>query len=190
MKTLLLLGLTLAAATPVVAEPVAYNVDPEHTHPSFEADHFGGLSVWRGIFKSTSGKITMDKAASAGTVEISVDTSSIEFGQQRLNTHVSGPDMLDAAKFPTATYKGKLSDFKDGAPTTVTGELTMHGVTKPLTLKIASFKCMTNPMSKKDICGADAEGKFNRADFGVNYGQQLGFKMDVMLHIQVEAIKQ
>jgi polyisoprenoid-binding protein YceI len=190
MKSQLLICLTLATASTAFAEPVTYKIDPDHAHPSFEADHFGGLSVWRGLFKKTSGTITMDKAASSGTVDVTVDAASIDFGHDKLNEHVSGPQMLDTAKFPTATYKGKLGDFKDGAPTTVTGELTLHGVTKPLVLHIDSFKCMTNPMNKKDVCGADAQGKISRADFGVNYGQQFGFNQDVLLRIQVEAIKQ
>ena len=67
--------------------------------------------------------------------------------------------------------------------------MTLHGITKPVNLKIDSFKCITNPMSKKDVCGANATGTFSRADFGVNYLQQMGFKQDVLLRIQVEAIK-
>jgi polyisoprenoid-binding protein YceI len=175
-----------AAAT---AAPVTYNVDPDHTHPSFEVDHFGGLSVWRGIFKKTSGKITLDAAAKAGEVDVAIDAASIDLAHDKLNEHVSGPEILDVAKFPTATYKGTLGGFANGAPTTVTGNLTLHGVTKPVALKINSFKCIQHPMLKKEVCGADASGTFNRADFGVNFGQQYGFKQDVALHIQVEAVK-
>jgi polyisoprenoid-binding protein YceI len=177
----------LAAA--VTAAPVTYNVDPDHTHPSFEVDHFGGLSVWRGIFKKTSGKITLDAAAKAGEVDVAIDAASIDLAHDKLNEHVSGPEILDVAKFPTATYKGTLGGFANGAPTTVTGNLTLHGVTKPVALKINSFKCIQHPMLKKEVCGADASGTFNRADFGVNFGQQYGFKQDVALHIQVEAVK-
>jgi len=177
----------LAAA--VTAAPVTYNVDPDHTHPSFEVDHFGGLSVWRGIFKKTSGKITLDAAAKAGEVDVTIDAASIDLAHDKLNEHVSGPEILDVAKFPTATYKGTLGGFTNGAPTTVTGNLTLHGVTKPVALKINSFKCIQHPMLKKEVCGADASGTFNRADFGVNFGQQYGFKQDVVLHIQVEAVK-
>jgi polyisoprenoid-binding protein YceI len=175
-----------AAAT---AAPVTYNVDPDHTHPSFDVDHFGGLSVWRGIFKKTSGKITLDAAAKAGEVDVTIDAASIDLAHDKLNEHVSGPEILDVAKFPTATYKGTLGGFANGAPTTVTGNLTLHGVTKPVALKINSFKCIQHPMLKKEVCGADASGTFNRADFGVNFGQQYGFKQDVALHIQVEAVK-
>ena len=175
-----------AAAT---AAPVTYNVDPDHTHPSFEVDHFGGLSVWRGIFKKTSGKVTLDPAAKDGTVDITVDASSIDLAHDKLNEHVTGPEIRDVAKFPTATYKGTLGGFSNGAPTTVTGNLTLHGVTKPVALKVNSFKCIQHPMLKKEVCGADASGTFSRADFGVNFGQQYGFKQDVVLHIQVEGVK-
>jgi len=178
-------------ATAAVAAPVTYTVDPEHTFPSVEADHFGGMSVWRGKFNQNSGTIVLDREAKTGTVDITVDTNSIDFGHEKLNTHVKGdePGMLDVAKFPTATYKGKLTKFKDGAPTEVQGELTLHGVTKPVTLTIRSFKCMTHPMKKKEFCGADAAGSFSREDFGVNWGKAFGFKMDVNLAIQVEAVK-
>lgn len=179
----------LGAATAASAAPVHYEVDPEHTYPSFEADHFGGMSVWRGKFKHTSGKIVLDRQAGTGSVDVTIDMTSFDAGLEKLNDHLKGPDagMLDATKFPTAKYKGKLVNFKDGAPTQVQGELTLHGVTKPVTLTVKSFKCMQHPMKKKEFCGADAEATINREDFGVNWGKSFGFKMDVKLAIQVEA---
>jgi polyisoprenoid-binding protein YceI len=179
----------MSLAVVATAAPITYNVDPDHTHPTFDVDHFGGLSVWRGNFKKTTGKVTLDTAAKTGAVDVIIDTSTIDFAHDKLNEHVSGPEMLNVVQFPTAEYKGTLGGFANGAPTTVSGNLTLHGVTKPVTLKINSFKCMQNPMSKKDVCGADASGTFNRADFGVNYGQQYGFNQDVNLHIQVEGVK-
>jgi polyisoprenoid-binding protein YceI len=173
-----------------LAAPVTYDVDPAHTYPSFAADHMGGLSVWRGKFDKSSGTIVLDKDKSTGTVDITVDTSSIDFGHEKLNEHAKGPDMFDVAKFPTATYKGKLVNFKNGAPTEVEGEFTLHGVTKPLTLKINQFLCKPNPMTKKEVCGADASATFNRKDYGLGFGDAYGFKMDVALAIQVEAVRQ
>jgi polyisoprenoid-binding protein YceI len=182
------LGAISAAAS---AAPVTYNVDPEHTYPSFEADHFGGMSVWRGKFERTSGTIVLDREAKSGTVDITIDTASVDFGLEKMNTHAKGadPGMFDVAKFPTATYKGKFSQFKDGVPVEVQGELTLHGVTKPVTLTLRSFKCMAHPMKKKEFCGADAVGTFNRDDFGINWGKSFGFGMEVKLAIQVEAFK-
>ena len=173
----------------VLAAPAVYNIDPTHTFPSFEADHMGGMSIWRGKFEKTSGTVQLDLAAKSGSIDITIDASSIDFGMSKLSDHVKSDQMLDVAKFPTATYKGKLTKFKGDVPTEVDGELTLHGVTKPVTLTINSFKCIEHPMLKKQVCGADATGSFNRADFGVGFGQQMGFKMDVKLAIQVEAVK-
>ena len=189
MKNHSALLLLILGATSATAAPTTYNLDPDHTHPSFEVDHFGGLSIWRGTFKKTSGTVEIDTAAKTGTVDVVIDTATVDFAQDKLNEHVSSPEMLDVAKYPTAEYKGKFVEFADGAPKTISGELTLHGVTKPVTLTINSFKCMEHPMLKKQVCGADASGTFNRADFGVNYGQQYGFKQDVLLRIQVEGIK-
>ena len=181
--------LALLAGT-AMAAPVTYKVDPAHTYPSFEADHMGGLSVWRGKFDSSSGTIVLDKDKSTGSVDITVDTTSIDFGHAKLNEHAKTPDMFDAAKFPTATYKGTLASFKDGAPTEVKGELTLHGVTKPVTLKINKFTCKPNPMTKKEVCGADASTTINRGDFGIKYGDNFGFNLDTKLAIQIEAVRQ
>jgi polyisoprenoid-binding protein YceI len=183
---LLLLAFAVTSAT---AASTTYNVDPDHTHPSFEVDHFGGLSTWRGTFKKSSGTVTIDTEAKTGTVDVTIDTATVDFAHDKLNEHVSSPEMLDVAKYPTAEYKGRIVEFANGAPRTVAGVLTLHGVTKPVTLSINSFKCIEHPMLKKHVCGADASGSFNRADFGVNYGQQYGFKQDVLLRIQVEGIK-
>jgi len=189
VKGILAAAALVGVAGAALAAPVKYNVDPAHTYPSFEVDHMGGLSNWRGKFNSSSGTVTVDKEAKTGEVEIKVDTASIDFGNDKMSKHSSGPEMLDVEKFPTATYKGKLVNFKDGAPTEVDGTLELHGVTKPVKLKINSFLCKPHPMTKKEVCGADASGTFNRDDFGVGYGKQMGFKMDVKLQIQVEAAK-
>jgi polyisoprenoid-binding protein YceI len=180
--------LTLAAGS-ALAAPVTYDADPGHTYPSFEADHMGGLSVWRGKFDKSSGTIVLDKEKSTGTVDITVDTSSIDFGHEKLNEHAKSKEIFDVATYPTATYKGKLVKFVNGAPTEVEGEFTLHGVTKPLTLKIDQFLCKPNPMTKKEVCGADAKATFNRKDYGVAFGEAYGFKMDVKLSIQVEAVR-
>jgi polyisoprenoid-binding protein YceI len=179
----------ILGATSATAASTTYSVDPEHTHPSFEVDHFGGLSKWRGTFKKTSGTVKIDTVAGSGTVDVVIDTATIDFAQDKLNEHVSSPEMLDVSKFPTAEYKGKFVEFANGAPKTISGDLTLHGITKPVSLTINSFKCFEHPMLKKQVCGADASGTFNRADFGVNYGQQYGFNQDVLLRIQVEGVK-
>jgi polyisoprenoid-binding protein YceI len=166
-----------------------YKIDPSHTYPSFEADHFGGLSTWRGKFNKSEGGIVVDRAAKTGNVDIVIDATTIDFGNDKLNEHAKKAEMFDVAKFPTATYKGKLV-FNGDNPASVNGELTLHGVTKPVTLTINKFKCIINPMIKKEVCGADASATFNRSDFGIAYGTQMGFNPEVKLAIQVEAVKQ
>jgi polyisoprenoid-binding protein YceI len=182
-----LLGLAFAAGAS--AAPVTYEIDPAHTYPSFEADHSGGVSVWRGKFNSSAGKITFDKEAGAGTVEVTIDMKSVDFGHQGLNDHANTPDIFDTAKYPTATYTGKLAGFRNGAPTMVEGNLTMHGVTKPVNLTINSFKCAPH-RSGREVCGADASATINREDWGVSFGKNFGFDMKVVLRISVEALAQ
>jgi polyisoprenoid-binding protein YceI len=182
-----------AAARLASAAPVTYNIDPKHTHPMFEADHLGGVSIWRGLFKKTTGTIVLDSAARTGTLDVAVDMASVDFGNDQLSdmaVNSSAPPIFEAGKYPTAYYKGTLGDFVDGSPTTVTGLLTLHGIAKPITLAINSFKCIDDkPLPKQQVCGADAFCVFNRADFGITVGQKYGFKMEVTLHIQVEAIR-
>lgn len=182
----LLAALTVAAASH--AAPVTYTVDPTHTFPSFEADHMG-MSMWRGKINKNAGTITLDKAAGAGTVDITMDMASIDFGLDIMNSKAREPDLFDTAKYPQARYTGRLDGFRNGAPSRVVGELTLHGVTRPVTLTINSFKCMPHPLFKRDWCGADASATINRADFGIDAGRDWGFKMEVGLRISVEAVQ-
>ncbi len=186
MKRILSASVALLASAAALAAPVTYGLDPHHTYPSFEADHMGGLSVWRGKFTDTSGKVVYDKDAKAGSIDITVKMDSVDFGMAKMDEHAKSPDIFDAAKFPTATFSGKFSKFNGATPTEAQGTFTLHGVAKPLTLTINSFLCKPNPMTKKEVCGADASATFNRSDFGVNYGDAYGFKMGVKLQIQVE----
>jgi polyisoprenoid-binding protein YceI len=186
----LIVALAAAAGAGAAFAADTYTIDPSHTYPSFEADHMGGLSVWRGKFGKTSGTITLDRAAKTGALDITIDATSLDFGHEKLNSHAKGPDMFDVAKFPTATYKASTIRFNGDKPAEVDGELTLHGVTKPVKLTIRQFKCIQHPMLKREVCGADAAGSFNRSDFGIGYGTQMGFNPEVKLAIQVEAIKQ
>lgn len=188
LRTLIATAALALAGTSAHAASATYIIDPNHTYPSFEADHMGGLSVWRGKFDRTSGKVTLDKAAGTGTVDITVDMNSASFGMPKLDEEARGPELFESAKYPTATYKGKLTGFVGGKPTKAVGELTLHGVTRPLELAINSFKCMPHPMFKREVCGADASATFQRDAFGMSAGKDYGFKMDVALRIQVEAI--
>jgi polyisoprenoid-binding protein YceI len=171
-----------------LAAPATYQLDPNHTYPSFEADHMG-ISLWRGKFNKTTGTMILDKEGGSGTVDVTVDIASVDFGHDKMNEHALSADFFDVAKYPQATYKGKLTGFAKGTPSQVVGDLTLHGVTKPVTLKINSFKCIPHPMLKRDLCGADAIGTFQRDAFGLLAGKDYGFKMEVTVRIQMEALR-
>ncbi len=186
MKRIVMASVAALLGAAAYAAPVTYVLDPSHTYPSFEADHFGGMSVWRGKFDTSSGKVVLDKAAKTGSIEVTVDIASIDFGMAKMNEHAKSAEIFDAAKYPTATYSGKFTKWSGDAPTEAEGTLTMHGVTKPVKLVINQFKCMTHPMKKTEFCGADASATLDRSEFGVDYGKGYGFKQEVKLQIQVE----
>ena len=185
MKSLLLIAALFAVAAQ--AAPVTYEMDPNHTYPSFEADHMG-MSYWRGKLTKNAGTLVYDKATGAGSVDVTMDLASIDFGLDAMNAWARGKDFFNIEKNPSATFKGRFDDAKAGMPTQVVGELTLNGQARPMTLAILQFKCMPHPIYKRDYCGADASGSFNREAFGLGAGKDWGFKMDVNLRIQVEAV--
>jgi polyisoprenoid-binding protein YceI len=183
-----LFALSMLSAGTVRAASVVYQIDPDHTFPSFEADHMAGLSVWRGKFNRITGTVTFDKAKGSGTLDVSIDVDSIDFGHDELNEHAKGADFFDVAQFPKATYTGRIEGARKGKPTRVVGQLTLHGITRPVVLKINAFKCMPHPMLKREVCGADAYATLERDQFGIPAGKDWGFDMTVVLRIQVEAV--
>ncbi|MEI2416050.1 YceI family protein [Orrella sp. JC864] len=171
------------------AQPVTYELDPSHTYPSFEADHMGGLSTWRGKFNRTSGTLVLDRQARSGTLDITVDIASVDFGHDEMNKHAVAEDILNAAKYPSATFKGRFDEFEGDVPRTAVGEFTLKGVTRPLTLQIEQFKCLDkHPMLDVPVCGADVSAEFDRGDYGVDFALDKGFRPEVRLRIQVEAL--
>ncbi len=172
---------------PAHAQLKNYKIDSSHTYPSFEADHMG-ISKWRGKFNSSSGQLKFDRSTGQGEVEILVEMNSVDFGHRLMNGWAKGPGFFDVEKHPNAMFKGQFANFVNQLPTEVVGEFTMVGKSLPLTLKINSLKCIEHPIFKKEICGADAQGQFDRSTYGLDSGRNWGFSMDIMLRIQVEAI--
>jgi polyisoprenoid-binding protein YceI len=165
----------------------SYTVDSNHTFPHFSINHLG-FSTLQGRFDKTSGTVTLDRAAKTGSVEISIETASISTGFVKRDDHLKSPDFFNAAEFPAITYKSTAIHFKGDTPASIEGNLTILGVTKPVTLAIDAFNCGTNPMSKKDECGAGASAHIKRSDFGVKYGLP-NIVDDVKLVFEIEAIK-
>ncbi|GAB7533905.1 YceI family protein [Burkholderia sp. 3C] len=167
-----------------------YQLDPDHTYPSFATDHFGGLSIWRGKFTKSSGTVVLDEAAQTGTLSVTIDVTSIDTGNEKLNQWVRKPGFFDMTKYPTATYQGTRIRFENGKPAEVIGTFTMNGITKPLNLHIESFKCIQHPLLKREVCGTEATATLDRSDYGVDWGKSYGFDMKTTLQIQAEGIKQ
>ena len=186
-KTVFLGAAVTLYAAGTLAAPMTYDIDPAHTYPTFEADHLGGVSKWRGKINSSSGTVVFDRAANAGTVNVTMDMKTLDFGHQGLNDHAQTADIFDTAQYPTATFTGQLVKFQNGQPTEVDGTLTMHGQTHPVTLQVASFVCKQHPMMGREVCGADAMATIDRSQWGITIGQPL-FDMSVTLRISIEAL--
>jgi polyisoprenoid-binding protein YceI len=188
MKKLLALLIAAGVAAGAVAAPATYVLDPNHTAPRFEYSHFG-YSTQQSRFDKTSGKITLDRAAKTGSVDVTIDTTSVNTGVSVFNGHLQGADFFDTKQFPTITYKSTKMNFEGDKPVSVDGNLTIKGVTKPVRLELSSFQCMDHPMLKKEACGANATATIKRTEFNNGkYAPYVGD--DVKLTIAVEAIKE
>ncbi|HVY06196.1 MAG TPA: YceI family protein [Burkholderiales bacterium] len=187
MKTRLATILIGAAVALPAAAADSYTVDPAHTYPNFEINHLG-FSTMHGRFGATTGKITLDPAAKSGSIDITIDATSINTGHEKRDAHLKTEEFFDVAKFPTLTYKATKLKFNGDKLAGADGELTMHGVTKPVALTITAFNCANHPMTKKPVCGANATATLKRSDFGIStYVPAVGD--EVKITIEVEAGK-
>lgn len=182
------LMLSLAASGTALAAPETYAVDGTHSFPRFSYSHFG-FSTQMSRFNKTSGKITIDKAARTGAVDIVIDTRSVDSGYAVFNEHLQGEDFLDTTKYPTATFKSTQVTFEGDKPVAIDGNLTIKGVTKAVRLTVTSFLAMPHPIVKKDAIGANATVTVKRSEF--NAGKYAPYVGDeVRIDIAVEAIKE
>jgi polyisoprenoid-binding protein YceI len=188
----MLLGMLAGVATLTVsvmanASTETYELDPAHTFPHFSVNHLG-FSTMRGRFNTTSGTVTMDKDKGTGSVAIEIDVSSIDTGHDKRNEHLRGPDFFNATEFPKMTYKStKVTINKDNSAV-VDGNLTIMGVTKPVTLNVEKMNCGVHPFNKKEVCGFDATATIKRSDFGMKYGlPAIGDEINMI--IEAEGVK-
>jgi polyisoprenoid-binding protein YceI len=183
-------ALVFAAALPaaVFAAPETYVIDGTHSMPRFSYSHMG-FSNQESRFDKVNGTIVIDRAAKTGSVDVTIDATSVDSGYPTFNGHLQGEDFFNTAKFPTITFKSSNVKFNGDNVASVDGDLTIKGVTKPVTLTVVSFKCMPHPMMKKEACGATATTTIKRSDF--NAGKYAPLVSDeVVLTIPVESIKQ
>ncbi|MBU6468690.1 MAG: polyisoprenoid-binding protein [Betaproteobacteria bacterium] len=187
MKALYIGALLALASTSVLAADNTYTTDPNHTFVRFSYSHFG-YTTQLSRFDTVSGKVEFDPANQTGEANITVDTRSVSTGSKIFNNHIQDADFLDTEKYPTATFKSTKFDFEGDKLSAVEGDLTLKGITKPVTLKVTSLKCMPHPMTKKEACGADATTTLKRTDF--NMGKYAPYVGDeVTVSISVEASK-
>ena len=185
LATALILAASIA---PAMAAPETFVVEGTHTFPRFSYSHFG-YSTQLSRFNKTSGKVIYDKAAKTGSVDIVIDTKSVDTGYATFDEHIQGEDFLDTAKYPTATFKSTKVNFDGDKPASIEGQLTLKGVTKPVTLTVSSFHAMPHPMLKKDAIGANAWTVVKRSEF--NAGKYAPYVGDeVRIDIAIEAIKE
>ncbi|MGY4831242.1 YceI family protein [Sphaerotilaceae bacterium SBD11-9] len=172
---------------PARAQGVNYLLDPAHTRVHWEVMHFG-TSTTRGRFDDISGSLTLDEATGQGEVSVSIGTASVNTGVKPLDSVLRGTDYLDSRAHPQAFFVARGWAWKKDAPLEVRGELTLHGVSLPISLRAARLHCAPHPMLLREVCGADLEGEFRRGEFGITDG--LPFVGDrVRLLIPVEAIR-
>lgn len=180
-------ALLAAVALPAAAQVETYTIDPRHTFPSFEVNHLG-MSLQRGRFNKTSGKVTVDRAAKTGSVEVTIDAASVDTGEPKLGDHLRAADFFNASAHPNITFKGTKFNFEGDKVKSVDGQLTMLGATKPVTLTAQHFNCGSHPMNKKAMCGGEFTTTIKRTDWGMKYAVP-AVADDVLLRINVEAFK-
>lgn len=178
----------LALGTAAQAAPEEFALDPGHTFPVFEVRHLG-IATQRGRFNRTTGKVMLDRDTGAASVELRIDARSVNTGNEELDQMLRNQYYFNVAAFPEITYTAGNFTLKEGEPSTIDGQLTFLGVTRPVQLKVLGFKCTRLPVIVTLRCGGDLTATFKRSDFGLT--TMAGFVSDeVALVIQAEAVRQ
>lgn len=165
-----------------------YTVDTNHTHATFAFEHLG-FSTFHGKVPAKGGTVVIDRAARTGRVDVEFDPSAVATGVPKFDEHLRSADFFEVAKHPTASFKSSRITFDDlGAPKTVVGDLTIKGITKPVTLQVTSFNCGDHPMAKVPACGANATASIKRSDYDMSFALP-AVPDEIGLEIEVEAMK-
>lgn len=187
LKRTALAAILASAATVALAAPATYTIDPTHTYAGYEVNHLG-LSVQNGVFTKVSGTVNLDEAAKKGSVDVSIDAASISTYFGKRDEHLKGADFFNVAKYPTLTFKSTELKYDGNRLAAVKGNLTLLGVTRPVTLTVTQVAKKEHPMLKKEAYGVNAVGTIKRSEFGMGYGLP-GIADEVKLNIALEAVK-
>lgn len=187
MKLFLPSILALAVSATAYAAPETFVMDNNHTFEHFSYNHLG-FSTQQSRFNTTSGEVVLDSAAKTGSVDLVIDMKSVDTGSKLFNQHIQDADFFDTAKYPTATFKSTSVKFDGDKPVAVEGNLTIKGITKPVTLTVTSFQHGVNPIMKHEAIGADATTVVKRSEF--NMGKYVPYVSDdVTITVSIEAFK-
>jgi polyisoprenoid-binding protein YceI len=183
------MAILTAAVTHTVAAEETYALDPAHSQPIFEVSHMG-FSLQHGTFSGANGKVTLDGSARKGSIDVTIDTTTVRTSDPRLDTRVRAEDFFNVAKYPTMSFKSSDLAFDGDRLVGANGTLTMLGITKPVTLKVANFTCGLHPYTKNPLCGAEVTTTIKRSDWGMTYGIPKAVGDEVKITIPVEAYRQ
>lgn len=185
MKRLLACLLYLSAPAWAVE---SFVLEPGHTFPSFEIRH-QNVSLMRGKFKRTQGRVLLDPDGPGSRIEVVVDAGSGDTGHDGLNQKLLGSPFFNTAQFPEIRFVSTDVVFKDGKPVSANGDLTLLGVTRRVTLEIRDYACTRQFLTQRPLCGADVHASIRRSDFGMTYGIPL-IGDEVKLVIEVEGLRE
>lgn len=178
-------SIAFCVALPVAAD--TYTLDPVHSEVSFETEHLG-FSHQVGTFVKSTAKATIDRTAKTGSVDVTIDPASVRtHDSTRLDAIVKGEKFFNVEKYPTITFKSSDFKFDGDRLVAVNGELTLLGVTKPVTLNVDHFRCGANPYNKKPMCGGDASATIKRSEWGMTGGLPYAPADEVKVLIPFEA---
>lgn len=188
-KTLFAATLAIVVGSPAFAAPQKYEIDQDHTFPRFSYTHLGMSKQSSSRFNKSTGTVMLDKEARTGAVEISIDMNSVDTGSDEFDKHLKSPDFFDTAKHPTATFKSTGVKFEGDKLVSIDGDLTIKGITKPVTLTVTSFVNQEHPRLKKDAIGANATTVIKRSEFDAG-AYAPAVSDEVTLDISLEAVSQ
>jgi polyisoprenoid-binding protein YceI len=183
MLTAMALTLLVAARADAADD---YEIDGSHTYPMFAISH-SGLSTLHGRFDDTRGIFTMDRDGKGSKVDVTIRVDSLDSGHEGRDKILRGDKFFDAVKYPEMRYVSKNVQFKSATDATVEGELTLHGVTRPVTLDVQHIACAIHPLFRVWACGFDASATIKRSDFGMTAYLPTIVGDEVAIEIAVEA---
>jgi polyisoprenoid-binding protein YceI len=184
----LALAALLAAGAASAAPAGNYKIDPVHSVAYFEVGHAGGISRFMGRFNDMSGELTVDTPEKS-KIKVDVKVDSVDTKNEGLDKHLKSPDFFNAVQFPTLSFVSTGVTLNGSGEGSVAGNLTLHGVTKPVTFKLKEIGAGNGPRGDSRV-GYSASTTTKRSDFGIAYGIPKAATDDVDLRINIEAIKQ